>query len=168
MDIFVEKIVSKKRGTKDYLIIAGIVLAVILLAFIVTPFLLQNGMLIIVYAVLIYGAKFFICKLNIEYEYSVTNGAFDIDKIVNQKKRKSLFSAECKDIEIMAKVKGSKYNQSITATPYTIKAVSTMDSPDVYFAVINSGGKKTLVYFEPNEKMLKAIKTIIPSKLFIE
>lgn len=168
MDIFVEKIVSKKKGTKDYLIIAGIVFAAIILALIVTPFLIQNGIIVIIYAGLIYGAKFLICKLNVEYEYSVTNGAFDIDKIINQKKRKRLFSAECKDIEIMAKVKSSKFDQSIAAAPLTIKAVSTMDSPDAYFAVINSNGKKTVVYFEPNEKMLKAIKTIIASRLFVE
>lgn len=168
MDIFVEKIVAKKKGTKEYLKIAAIVFTAVILALITTPFLIQSGIIVLIYGGLIYGAIFLISKLNIEYEYSITNGSFDIDKIINQKKRKSLFSAECKYIELMAKVKSSKFNQSIATAPLTIKAVSTMDAPDVYFAVVNSNGKKTLVYFEPNEKMLKAIKTMIASRLFID
>lgn len=41
-----------------------------------------------------------------------------------------------------------------------------MSSPDVYFAVFENGGTKTLLFFEPNEKMLEAISKYIPRKLF--
>ncbi len=46
MDIFVEKIVSKKKGTKEYLTIAAIVFAAIVVAFLITPVLLQNGIIV--------------------------------------------------------------------------------------------------------------------------
>lgn len=169
MDIFVEKIVSKKKGLKEYLKAIAIIFAAFIVAMVATPYILpQGGLVIIVYVAIFYGAKYFLTNLNVEYEYSITNGDIDIDKIINQKKRKHLYSTGCKDIELMAKITGSKYSESIVKAPLTIKAVSSMDSPDAYFAVINSNGKKVTLYFEPNEKMLKNLKTMLGARLSIE
>ncbi len=168
MDIFVEKIVSKKKGLKEYLKAIAIVFAAFIVAIVATNYFFPQGIIIIIYVAIVYGAKYFISNLNVEYEYSITNGDIDIDKIINQKKRKHLYSAGCKDIELMAKLSSSKYNESIVKAPLTIKAVSSMGSPEAYFAVINSNGKKVTLYFEPNEKMLKSLKTMLGSRLSIE
>ncbi|NLL05535.1 MAG: hypothetical protein GX270_07065 [Clostridiaceae bacterium] len=169
MDIFLEKIVSKRKGLKEYLKAVAIVIAALFAAMVATFALPpQGGIVIIGYVAIIYGAKYFITNLNVEYEYSITNGDIDIDKIINQKKRKHLYSTRCKDIELMAKLSSSKYNESIAKAPLIIKAISSMDSPEVYFAVINSNGKKVTLYFEPNEKMLKSLKTMLGSRLTIE
>ena len=168
MDIFVEKIVSKKKGMKEYLKVAAMIFVALIVAMIATSYLFPQGVVILVYVGIIYGVRYFIGNLNVEYEYSITNGEIDIDKIINQKKRKKLYSTSCKDIELMAKITSSKYNQSIAKAPLIIKAVSSMASPDVYFAVVNSSGKKVLVYFEPDEKMLKNLKTMLASRLVLE
>lgn len=168
MDIFVERIVSKKKGLKEYLKAIAIVFVALIVAMVATAYLFPEGIVIIIYVAIVYGAKYFISNLNVEYEYSLTNGDIDIDKIINQKKRKRLHSTACKDIELMAKLSSSKYNQSIAKAPLIIKSVSSMDSPGVYFAVLNSGGKKATLYFEPDEKMLKNLKTMLGSRLDLE
>ena len=167
MDIFVERIVTKKKGLKEYLQAASIILAAILVAMVVTIYFFPEGIVIIAYVAIAYGAKYFIGNLNVEYEYSLTNGDLDIDKIINQKKRKPLYSTTCKDIELMAKLSSSQYNKSFEDAPLLVKAVSSMDSPNVYFAVINSGGKKVTLYFEPDEKMLNSLKSLLGRKLTI-
>jgi len=167
MDIFVERIVTKKKGLKEYLKALGIILIALLAAMVVTVYFFPEGIVIIAYVAIAYAAKFFIGNLNVEYEYSLTNGDLDIDKIINQRKRKPLFSTTCKDIEQMAKLSSSQYNESIAKAPLIIKAVSSMDSPNVYFAVINSNGRKVTLYFEPDEKMLKNLKTMLGSRLTI-
>lgn len=43
-----------------------------------------------------------------------------------------------------------------------------MDSPDVYFVMVNNGGKRSLIYFQPDEKIMKTLKASIPSKIFEE
>jgi len=168
MDIFVERIVKKKKGLKEYLKAVVIVLAAIILAMSATAYLFPEGIVIIVYVVIVYGAKYLLSNLNVEYEYSLTNGDIDIDKIINQKKRKHLYSTTCKDIEIMAKISSSEYNQSIVKAPLTIKSVSSMESPDVYFAIVNSNGKKVTVYLEPDERMLRNLKTMLGRRLVVD
>ncbi|AEV70355.1 DUF6106 family protein [Acetivibrio clariflavus] len=167
MDIFVERIVSKKKGPKEYLKALGIVLIAFLVSMVVTAYFFPDGIVVIAYVGIVYAAKHFIGNLNVEYEYSLTNGDLDIDKIINKKKRKPLYSTTCKDIEQMAKVSSSQYNESIAKAPLIIKAVSSMDSPNVYYAVINSSGRKVTLYFEPDEKMLKNLKIMLGSKLTI-
>src|SRR5690554_5559375 len=101
MDVFLEKIVERKKTSKDTLISIGIVLA-IPVAFIVVvniPFIgqLLRGFELIILVGLVYGAYHLIRSRNIEYEYIVTNGELDIDMIMARKKRKRIFSASSKD-----------------------------------------------------------------------
>jgi hypothetical protein len=65
----------------------------------------------------------------------------------------------------MAKYSSEENNESIEKAPLIIKAVSSMESPNVYYAVINSNGRKATLFFEPDEKMLKSLKTMLGSKL---
>ena len=49
-----------------------------------------------------------------------------------------------------------------------IDASSSIDSPDAYFITLNYKGQKTLVIFEPNERMLNNFKIYIPRKVYTE
>lgn len=167
MDSFIEKIVERKKTAKDTLISVGIVfLAIFLIVFVIPMVPYVNQMWLIFAAAVIYGAFYLLKSRNLEFEYSVTNGEIDIDKIIAKSRRKRIFSGNCKEFEILAKLKSNHYTQSIQNIPNRIEAVTSMDSPNVYFFVTSYKGERTVVFFEPNERMLNAFRLFIPSKIF--
>jgi hypothetical protein len=40
-----------------------------------------------------------------------------------------------------------------------------MDAEDLYFASLSYKGKKTVVYFEPDGRMIEVFRRFIPSKM---
>mgnify|MGYP000338766687 FL=1 len=165
MDSFIEKIVVKKKTFKDYLISIGIVLAGTLLTLIVGLIEFLAPFWFIIAAAIVYFMYQFITSSNIEYEYIVTNGDLDIDKIINRRRRKRIFSANCKDFEILAKLKGGLNDRRIQNINSKIMAVSSINSENVFFAILNYKGERTVVFFEPDEKMLNSFKLFIPRKI---
>ena len=89
MDVFVEQLVKKPANGKTLALKILIVFGVI----IVSAFCLYLALLGIILAILlifaaIYAGFYLITGLDAEYEYIVTNGEIDIDKIIAQRKRK--------------------------------------------------------------------------------
>lgn len=168
MDIFMEKIVKKKRDIKDTLITMGAIIGAVVLMLVVlnVQFLAQMALFFVVG--IIYLAYLLITTRNIEYEYAVTNGDLDIDKIIAQRKRKRIFSANCKNFEIVAKVKSSHYTPQYKNFKNQLNCASSMDGDNVYFVALNYKNEQTVVYFEPAQKMLENFRTFIPRKVFIE
>jgi hypothetical protein len=169
MDVFMEKIVAKRKGLKDNMIVAGIILGAFIVIFISIniPIIAQMNMGLFLTAGLIYLAYRFITSRNIEFEYVVTNGELDIDKIISKRKRKRIFSASCKEFEILAKVKSSSFSHNVQTIKNRIDASSSLDSPDAYFATLSYKGEKTVVIFEPDERMLNNFKIFIPRKILL-
>lgn len=169
MDVFMEKIVSKKKDFKDNLVVAGIIFGALIAILFVMNFKiiqqLQIGLFLMVG--LVYLAYRLITSRNVEFEYVVTNGELDIDKIISQRKRKRIFSASCKEFDIIARVKSNSFSQSVQSIKNRIDASSSVDSPEAFFATLNYKGEKTLVIFEPDEKMLNNFKFFIPRKVLM-
>lgn len=166
MDIFIEKIVQKRKDAKDYLIITGVIIVTLILMLLVLNFI--PGMSLFFVVALGYIAYLIITTRNIEFEYAVTNGDLDIDKIIAQRKRKRIFSANCKNFEIVAKVKSPHYSNHYKNFKNQMDCTSSLKNDNVYFIVLNYNNEQTIVYFEPSEKMLNSFKTYIPRKVFID
>ncbi len=166
MDIFMEKIVRKKKDAKDYLIMAAIVIASIILVPVVLTYLGELGFIIAIG--IIYVAYLLITTRNVEYEYAVTNGDLDIDKIIAQRKRVRVFSENCKNFEIVAKLKSSHFTPHFKSYKGQIDCTSTKEADGVWFIALNYKNEQTIVYFEPTEKMLQSFKTFIPRKVFTD
>lgn len=168
MDTFIEKIVVRKKKPGDILQVIGISTLGILVLF-ASLFIQLDPSLgffrILVWFGIFYGMFYFVRSKNIEYEYAVTNGDMDIDKITAQKKRKRIFSGHCRNYEIVAKIHSGHYSQNHDMIPDKITAVSSMNEEDVYFLITQYNSKRTIVYFQPSEKMLKAFRTYIPGKV---
>ncbi len=167
MDTFIEKLVTKKKAAADLVIIALVVAAILLVLFFFLATNIRIGMgidLLLVVGVIYLGIRI-ITSRNVEYEYIVTNGDLDIDMIVSKRKRKRIFSANCKEFEIVAPVKSSSFSQHVQSIKNRIDASSSIDSPDAYFATLTYNNNKTLVIFEPDERMLKNFKIYIPRKI---
>ncbi|MCX7749416.1 MAG: hypothetical protein N2645_21360 [Clostridia bacterium] len=163
-DIFIEKIVKRQKRIEDYLLIGGVFLAGIIIVFIALSFKKYGAISIIIGGFALYGA-FYVSKIrNIEYEYAVTNGELDIDVIIAQRTRKRIFSSHCKEFEMVAGVTSENYKDAKNIQNKII-AVSSMGAENIYFITLNYKGRKTLVLFEPDERMLDAFKSYIPRKV---
>lgn len=167
MDIFIEKLVVRKKTLVDYLIVAAMVIVGFVVSLVLMSVRFLQGYQLLVTAVIIYAIYFFIKTRSIEYEYAVTNGELDIDKIVAQRKRSRVFSLTCKEFEMVARVDSEHLKGEYSGIKNVIQACSDLKAEGLYFIVANYKGLKTLVYFEPDERMLKAFKTFIPKKVFI-
>jgi len=170
MDVFLEKIVARRKGMADVFIIWGIVVGglILILLSISTELLARLGLGPIIAAGIIYLAYRLITTRNIEYEYIVTNGDLDIDKIISKRKRKRVLSASCKDFEILARVQSQHFNQDVQSIQKKIDASSHIKSPNAFFAVLNYKGERTVVIFEPDSKMIDNFKLFIPRKIFTD
>ncbi|MBT1280291.1 hypothetical protein VTU32_08395 [Thermoanaerobacter sp. CM-CNRG TB177] len=167
MDAFIEKLVKRQKTSKDTLFSIGVVVAALIIVFGVIPLIpIVRNLWIFFLFLFAYLAYYLIRSRNIEFEYSLTNSELDVDKIIDQKKRKHVISVDCRDFEVMAKINSDKFTQDIKTIKNRIEAVSSMSSPDVYFAVFEDKGLKTVLFFEPNEKMIEVIARYIPRKLF--
>lgn len=165
MDTFMEKIVAKKKEPLDFLLIAAVIIAAIFVTFFLSSLL--RGFFAFIFIAAAYGVYLFIKSRNIEYEYIVTNGDLDIDMIIARGKRKRIFSSNCKEFDIIAPVKSNEYNHNVQSINKKIMAASSMQSENVYFAVLTYKGDKTVIFFEPDNRMLENFKTFIPRKVIM-
>ena len=170
-DIFIEYLVKKKSTPQTTLLKLLIVLGAIL-ALPAILFLSQYlGMFSILSPILavgaLYGAYYLITSMNVEYEYSVTNGELDIDKIIAQRKRKRLLTINCRSVESFGRYKASEHTQKSYQT--RMMTCDAPDSPDLWYCTVRAGDKGlTLVVFNASEKMLGAIKPFLPRPIMHE
>ncbi|MBE6903527.1 MAG: hypothetical protein E7480_02860 [Ruminococcaceae bacterium] len=169
MDVFLEKIVKKRATAVDIainllLVVAAIILFLVIAVF-ATAYLGALG-IFIGFAEL-YGAWYLLSSRSLEYEYSLTNGELDVDCIIAQRKRKKLASLNCREFEIIAPV-NNEHKREIEAPGIKNKifAVSHPQSEGQYFGIFNDTEKgRTLLVFEPDERMIESFKTYIPRKV---
>lgn len=162
MDTFFEQIVSIRKDAKGWASLLGIWVAAILLALVVFFFL--SGFLGMIAFLLIFGIFFgaykLSCRLSIEYEYIITNGIFDVDKIFAKSSRKRVASFDLAHVERL-----EKYNPN--AKPVgnfskTVIACNTNDN-DAYMMVVSEEGKgNSLIVFSPDERLRSAVVKFIP------
>ena len=105
MDTFFEQIVTIRKTAKTWLALFGITLAALILACLAFLFLGSFGLLIV--AAIFYGAYRLYMFFFIEYEYIITNGSMDIDKIIAKNSRKRLLSFV--QVDRVSRLRGSGF-----------------------------------------------------------
>ncbi|HHV31080.1 DUF6106 family protein [Caproiciproducens sp. LBM24188] len=166
MDVFIEQIIKKKFGTKDYLIFAGIIIVGLLL--IAASMLFIPSFSLIILIAVCFGAYYLISSRNLEFEYSITNGDITIDKIINRRSRKRVISMDAHNVEKMGKYNPAEHQQKTYAA--RLIASVTDDGQDAWYFVGNDSkkGGNVLVVFSPNEKVLGAIKPFLQRQVAID
>ena len=102
--------------------------------------------------------------LDVEYEYALWYGSFEVAKIYSKKSRKNLLSAETKELlliapateEYISKAKHFEIDKEVNAT--------SSESEESWILV--TGGKdepRILVYFEADERLLGMLRAANPS-----
>lgn len=158
MDSFFEQIVQKKKGAKEWMIIAAVMLGALVLAFLVWAFL--GALAVLALVGIGYGAWWLITSQNIEYEYCVTNGDIDVDQITARRKRKRLVSVTGRKVESLLPFDASapmgKYQRVVVVAP------SLQESGLWCFTYHSKKNGNTIVVFQPDERVLQAFYTGLP------
>lgn len=161
MDTFFEQIIAIRKTGKTIAAIAGIWLLAFVLCFLIFMF---GGMLMPLSILLIAGVLFGAFKLsvrfNIEYEYIVTNGTMDIDKIINKGSRKRVTTFELQTVSRL-----EKFNPNLIASVNIKELIVACDlnDPEAYLMVSSREGKGTIyIVFAPDERVRGAIVKFIP------
>lgn len=156
MDTFNEQIVKMRKSAGAIALQVLIWFAAIVI-FAVVYYLGFLGSLFPIAAIgLFWGALKLTQKFNIEYEYILTNGDLDIDKIVNQSDRKRILTIKCAEIEAVG-----KYKEGMQL--HGKKFVCCNPGEDNYYLIAREKDEGTVcLVFAPSEKMKKGIKTFLP------
>ncbi len=161
MDTYVEFIVKKQKDIKDYLICVAACAIAFLCSFIVLSIQALASFVIVLFWLVIgiwYVAYRVIVSRNIEFEYTVTNGELDIDKIINRKRRKRILTVDAKNFDTFEPVNENLLMRIKSMSPITaIHAEGDINSPDTYVAVFNKNGVKNCLFMQPNERVVEAI-----------
>ena len=163
MDVFIEQIKSVRRTGKDnaklILMAFGMFLVVVALLYILLFIPLFKPFV----AALVFLALYFSMKIlsvqGIEYEYIITNGILDIDKIKGKAKRERIASVNCAKIEA-----AGEYNQNThISASFSKKFVCCNSDDKAYYIVANDKNHgKVCIVFAPNEKLSEALNKYLP------
>lgn len=160
MDTFFEQIISVKKTGKAIACIIGIWLLAVLISVVAFLFLPIPSLLFLLIVGLFFTALKLSGKFNIEYEYIITNGTMDVDKIINKGSRKRILSFELSSVSRL-----EKFNPSLLNSVKPKEVVMACDSADqnAYLMVVSREGKGTYyLVFSPDERIQSAIIKSIP------
>ena len=158
MDSFFEQIVKKKKGAAEWAIIVSVIVAAAVLLLLALRFL---GSLIIIAAVgILYGAWWLATTQNVEFEYCVTNGDIDVDKIIARRKRVRLVSVAGRKIRALAPYDPQKPLGKFQRT--VMVAPSLNEDGLWYFTYHSKKNGDTLVIFMPDDRVLSAFYEGLP------
>ena len=161
MDTFFEQITAVKKSGKDIAAITGIWLLAFIICFLLVLFMGYLGSFsFLLIAGALFGAFKLSCRFNVEYEYIVTNGTMDIDKIINKSSRKRVLSFELATVSRL-----ENFNQGLLSSVNSKEIVTAcnLNDPEAYLMVSSTEGKGTsYLIFAPDERVRGAIVKFVP------
>lgn len=168
MDIFVEQIVKKPVDGKVWTIriIIGLATGILLALSLFVLFIIPIVGLAMGFGVL-WGGFRLMTNSDCEYEYIVTNGEIDVDKIIAQRKRVRLITAKASTFEAFGEYTDKTPDTGSDVT--VVNAVGTNESSaetKTYYADFKhaSAGNVRLI-FSPEERVVEAITPFLSSQL---
>ena len=161
MDTFFEQIIPIKKTGSSVFAVLGIWFAAILISLLLLfVFPVFGSFTVIIVCGILWGAWKLSSKFNIEYEYIITNGTMDIDKIINKSSRKRMCTMELSGVSRLEKFNMGLVN-NINKKELVIAC--NLDDPDAYYMVCDREGKGAVhLIFAPEERLKGAIIKFIP------
>ena len=161
--LYAEARAKKKVTMKDNLI--KILLIGGMIGSFCIGFLGGSMILIILGLILLAVGYYFLPKLATEYEYVFCDGQLDFDRISGGAKRKTMLRVDFEKLVVIAP-KNSHALDGYRHNGVVVKDFSSLEeNAKVYGMVVTGGEQNTMIYFEPNEKMLAAMKQKAPRKI---
>ena len=160
MDIFYEQLVKKQLTPMDMMKRGGLLTAFVIvafLAFFVLPAFsaLFASFSIFIVAAAAYGVWYLWGMTNLEYEYILTNGEIDVDKIISQRKRKRMVTVNVRNFTEMGKY--ADHAEELSRQNFASKVEAARDprGEDCWYAVTDHAKYgHMLLLFSPNDHIM--------------
>jgi len=128
--------------------------------------LFSFNMIFIIVGLIFMGLVYYMLpKLNVEWEYVFCDGQLDFDRISGGAKRKTMLRVDF-DHLVIAAPKNSHALDGYRHNGVAVKDFSSLEEgKNVYGMVITGGEQNQMIFFEPSEKMIAAMKQKAPRKI---
>ncbi len=162
MDTFVEQIIVRKK-TKAQVVMAVLTMA-IASVLVVFTFLFLTPYAPILLVLIGVAMWWLLTGMNSEYEYCITNGDIDIDRIIARRKRERVVSVALHKVETAGRYdplqwQGRQVDRVVLAAP------SEKEDGLYCFSYRSKKRGHTLVVFQPNERVTEAFRAGLPRLL---
>ena len=163
---YTEVIVKKRKTTQDTIFQA--LLVVLTVVAVLSFFVLGIVGLVILVAVAVADYLLF-PSFDVEYEYLYVNGEIDVDKIMSKQKRKRIYSANLRELEIMAPTGSHALDSYNNRSDIKILDYSSKMADHKTYTIIRQGekGMERLI-FEPDETILQDMKRFSPREVNLQ
>lgn len=159
-DLYIELLVKKKKTSTDTLLKVLMIGATVIF---VLGGILFNPIILLLAVVMGVVDYFKLPSLDLEYEYLYVNGELDIDKIMSKQKRKRVGSYDMKKVEIVAPKSSHELDSFRNRKDIKVHDYSSLEENAKTFGMAINGDKgMELIYFDPNEAIIKDMQRIAP------
>lgn len=112
----------------------------------------------------IIGFYFAFRLIRVEYEYIFVTNELQVDKIMNQQKRKRVLTVQMSDVERIVPLHGEEWKNSLSDRKKTDASGHRKDGR-LFGIYYNTSDGNHLLIFEPNDKLLHVLKRSVGRKL---
>lgn len=164
-DIYAEWLVKRKKPPYTIPFYIGVVLLVLVGLYLCLVSAFGFIGLLAAVAVGYFGSM----HLHVEYEYVFVTNELSIDRILSQRTRKSMKKLEMQKVEKVAPMKSHEFDYVKGNNQVKVVDYSSGRPDAVTYGISYSDEKGRFVYvIEPNENLLKCMKSSAPRKVIIE
>lgn len=168
MDSFIEYMIAQKKTAKTMLKKTAVYAGALFVTLLASLIMIMFGSSIISLIPMVMLAIFYVAyrintSFDVEFEYILTNGELDIDKITHKRRRKRLMTVHCKSFIAFAKTGDKEYADEENAQfAKVIDASAKSAAFEDYYAVFFKNGQKIKLIFNPTQKMIDIFKIYAP------
>ncbi|SDB16223.1 hypothetical protein SAMN02910317_00830 [Ruminococcaceae bacterium FB2012] len=166
MDVFKEQNVLRLSNSNDTA--KKILITVAAVCFATGVFVLTFGSLFMMIGIIIaggvmYGGYYLVTSMYVEYEYIITNGEVDFDKIIAQRSRKRLCTVKLSTATAFGVADDNADTDN--ADTYVVATANDPEMTDYFLRVKHKSLGDTVVFFNPDDEMIELIKQFLPRSL---
>lgn len=163
MDNYCEQLVAKQKTAADTAKVVLTLAASVVLGSLIIIFALMTGLWVLIIGGLViigFGA-WFAAGFGVEYEYILTNGEMDVDKIIGKRKRKRLITLDVTKTTIFEALPCADEKDA----EVTVYATSGTETDAHYIMCEHRDYGTVKLIFNPDKKMKNAIGQELPPAL---
>lgn len=164
-DVYAEWLVKRKKSPWKIPFYIGIVVLFLIAFYVsmISPF----GFIALLAAAA--AAYFGSARLKVEYEYVFVTNELSIDRILAQRSRKLMKKIDMQKVEKMASMKSHEFDYVKGNNQVKVVDYSSGNSDANTYGIAYSDETGKFVYvIEPNDNLLKCMKSAAPRKVIIE
>ena len=171
MDLFREESVHKVDTGLNTLVFILAWIGLILFGFLALSMLMAlfSGALnaVTIGGLIVFGGLTYLCYIlrnnqKLEYDYTFTNGTFDIAKVINNTRRKKLLSTEIKEFEIIAPTSDEGFQRMLQHPGIKKYNYFLNRGGGLYYGIFTHDGQKSILIFEPSDELVRMFKLVNP------